>query len=180
MSSPGVTVELRPRAAPCHAASAWHSASALFVCTFEYGAEPAHPHAPAVERIEAALGISATPARALLGAVDLLWQDESRLHSIELRTGRGEWEPSPLPLPAGRAEAGSVRLGLAYDGNRVASVDVDVCVLWDVEHARLGLRFGNAEPERGRWVAIADTVFVWVDDPLELLEIRFADVQMLG
>lgn len=71
-------------------------------------------------------------------------------------------------------------LGIDYDVNRMASIDLEVRVLWDATHARIALRFGNAEPENGRWVAIADNVFVCVDDEQELNEIRFANVQIVS
>jgi hypothetical protein len=148
----------------------------MLVCTFEYSAAPA----TVAERIDAALGISATAPRALLGDVDVTWQDESRLHSIELRTGRSQWEPSSLPLPSGGAEKSSMTFGLQYDVNRIASIDLQVRVLWDAQQARIGLRFGNAEPENVRWVAVADAVFVCVDDEQSLIEIRFADVQIVS
>jgi hypothetical protein len=114
----------------------------------------------------------------LLGDVDLTWRDESRLHSIELRTARTQWQPSTLPIPMDHADESSMTLGLEFDVNRIASIDVDVSVLWDAAQARLGLRFGNAEPENGRWLAIADNAFVSVDDEQALIEIRFADVQI--
>jgi hypothetical protein len=152
----------------------------LLVCSFEYDADPTCPPATAAERIDAALGISATPPRALLGDVDLAWRDESRLHSIELRTSRGAWEPSPLRIPSESAEESSITFGLEYDVNRIASVDVDVRVLWDALHARIALRFGEAEPETGKWVVIADGVFVCVDDEQALIEIRFANVQIVS
>jgi hypothetical protein len=152
----------------------------LLVCTFEYGADPTCPPATAAERIEAALGISTTPPRALLGDVDVAWRDESRLHSIELRTGRSQWEPSSLRIPSESAEKSSITFGLEYDVNRIASVDVDVRVVWDALHARIALRFGDVEPENGRWVAIADDVFVCVDDEQALIEIRFANVHIVS
>jgi hypothetical protein len=157
--------------------TAWYSESALLVCSFQYGARPAP--ATVAERIDATLGIPATPPRALLGDVDVTWQDESRLHSIELRTARDQWEPSSLHIPSERTEESSMTFGLEYDVHRIANVDLDVRVLWDAEQARIGLRFGSAEPENGRWVAIADAVFVCVDDEQTLIEIRFTDVQIL-
>jgi hypothetical protein len=179
MSSSGVPVKLQPRTVPCHAATAWHSDSALLVCSFEY-AQPARAPSTVAERIDAALGISATAPRALLGDVEVTWQDESRLHSIELRTGRSQWEPSSLLIPTERAEQSSMKLGLEYDVNHIATIDLEVRVLWDAQHARIGLRFCDAEPENVRWVAIADTVFVCVDDEHTLIEIRLADVQIVS
>jgi hypothetical protein len=130
----------------------WYSESALLVCTFEYGADSRWPPATAAERIDAALGISTTAPRVLLGDVDLAWRDES-LHSIELRTGRSAWGPSSLRIPSASAEESSMTFGLECDVNRIANVDVDVRVLWDALHARIALRFGDAEPENGRFSA---------------------------
>lgn len=70
--------------------------------------------------------------------------------------------------------------GLDYDVNRIASIDVDVRVFWDEVHALIALRFGSAGPENGRWVSIADNVFVCVDDEHELIEIRFANAQIVS
>jgi hypothetical protein len=70
--------------------------------------------------------------------------------------------------------------GLEYDVNRIASVDLEVRVLWDIAEARIGLRFGDANPEHGRWVPLADTVFVCVDDAQTLIEIRFANVKIVS
>jgi hypothetical protein len=180
MSSIGILVNLQPRTAPCHAITAWHSESALLVCSFEYSAEPARAPATLVKHIDAALGISAIPPRVLLGDVDLIWQDAERLHSIELRTGQPQWERSSLPLPSEGCDESSMTFGLEFDVNRIASVEAEVRVLWDVAAARLGLRFGNEEPENGRWFAIADTVFVCVEDAQTLIEIRFADVKIVS
>jgi hypothetical protein len=180
MSSSGVPVKLQPRKAACHAVTAWYSESAVLVCSFEYGADPARAPTTVADRINAALGISTTPPHAVLGDVDLLWRDQSRLHSIELRTGPSQWEPSSLRIPSESAEQSSMTLGLDYDVNRFASIDLEVRVLWDAVQARIALRFGNAEPENGRWVAIADNVFVCIDDEQTLIEIRFADVQLVS
>jgi hypothetical protein len=177
MSSTGVPVKLQPQTAPCRGVTEWHSESALLICSFEYGAGPSHARGTAAERIDAALGISSTAPRVLLGDVELTWRDESRLHSIELRTGRGQWEPSSLHIPGGSAEDSSMTFPLAYDVNRIASIDVDVRVLWDAANACIALRFGNGAPENGGWVAIADNVFVCVGARQTLIEFRFADVR---
>jgi hypothetical protein len=173
-------VKLQPRTAPCHAVTAWHSESALLVCSFEYRAEPRSGPATVAQRIDTALGISAAPPRVLLGDVEVTWQDENRLHSIELRTGQDQWEPSHLAIPSERAEECSITFGLEYDVNRIASIDLEVHVHWDAAHARLGLRFGKTERENLRWAAIADTVFVCVDDEQTLCEIRFAGVKIVS
>jgi hypothetical protein len=115
----------------------------------------------------------------LLGDVELTWRDESRLHSSELRTGRGQWEPSSLRIPSEGAEKSSMTFELAYDVNRISSVDVDVRVLWDATTACIALRFGDAEPQCGRWVAIADNVFACVGAQQTLMELRFADVRIV-
>jgi hypothetical protein len=180
MSSTGVPIKLQPRTAPCHAVTAWHSESALLVCSFEYSAEPARALATVAERIDEALGITPAAPRALLGDVEVAWRDETRLHSIELRTGQSQWEPSSLSIPSDRAEKSSMSFELEYDVNQIASIDVAVRVLWDAQQARIGLRFGSTKPENGRWVAIADSVFVCVDDERMLIEIRFADVQIVS
>lgn len=180
MSSSGVPVKLQPRTAACHAVTAWCSESSLLVCSFEYGADPTRAPASVAERIDAALGISTTSPRALLGDVDLVWRDEIRLHSIELRTGRSQWVPSSLSIPSENPEESSMTFGLEYDVNRIASIDLEVRVLWDAMHGRIALRFGNAEPENGSWVAIADNVFVCVDAEQALVEIRIADVQIVA
>jgi hypothetical protein len=179
MSSTDVPVKLQPRTAPCRGETAWHSESALLVCSFEYGAHPSHPPGTAAERIDAALGISSTPPRVLLGDIELTWRDERRLHSIELRTGRGQWEPSSLRVPSENAEKSSMTFELAYDVNRIASIDVDVRVLWDATKACIALRFGDAEPDNGRWVAIADNVFACIGVRQTLIEFRFADVRIV-
>lgn len=70
--------------------------------------------------------------------------------------------------------------GLEYDVNHIASIDLTVRVLWDAAQARVGLRFCNAESENVRWFAIADAVFVCVDDEHTLIEIRCADVQLVS
>jgi hypothetical protein len=178
MSKSGVPVQLQPRTLACHGVTAWHADSALLVCSFEYGADPKRAPATVAERIDAALGISATPPRALLGDVDVIWQDQSRLHSIELRTGRNQWEPSSLGAPTGSVEESSMSLGLDYDVNHVASIELDVRVLWDAQRSCIALRFVNTDPAHGRWVAIADNVFVCIDGEQALIEIRFEDVQM--
>jgi len=178
MSRSGVPVQLQPRTLACRAATTWHSDSALLVCSFEYSADPKRAPPTVAERIDAALGISTTPPRALLGNVDVTWQDESRLHSIELRTGRNQWEPSSLETPIGSVEDSSMMFGLDYDVNRVASIDLDVRILWDAGRSRIALRFGSADAANGRWVAIADNVFVCVDGQQTLIEIRFESVQI--
>jgi hypothetical protein len=73
-----------------------------------------------------------------------------------------------------------MRFGLGYDVNRIASIDVEVRVLWDAMHTRMALRFANADRENGRWVAIADNVLVCVNDEQALVEIRFANVQIVS
>jgi hypothetical protein len=180
MSSSGVPVKLQPRTAACHAVTAWHSESAMLICSFEYGSAPARPPATVAERIDAALGISTAPPRALLGDVELTWLDERHLHSIELRTGRSQWEPSSLRLPSEGAEQSWMTLGLEYDTNGIASIDLAVRVLWDATQSRIALCFGGAEAEKGRWVAIADSVFACVDEEHALIEIRLADVQIVS
>lgn len=115
----------------------------------------------------------------LLGDVELTWGDESHLHSIELRTGRGQWEPSSLRIPSESAEKSSMTFEFAYDVNGILSVDVDVCVLWDATTACIALRFGDAEPQGERWVAIADKVFACVAAQQTLIELRFADVRIV-
>ena len=179
MSSTGVPIKLQSRTAPCRGVTAWHSESALLVCSFEYSADPSPAPGTAAERIDAVLGISSTPPRVLLGDVELTWRDESRLHSIELRTGRGQWAPSSLRVPGESAEKSSMTFELAYDVNRIASIDVDVHVLWDATKACIALRFGDDEPENGRWVAIADKVFACVGARQTLIEFRFADVRIV-
>jgi hypothetical protein len=179
MSSTGVRVKLQPRTAPCRGETAWHSESALLVCSFEYGADLSHEPGTAAESIDAALGISSTPPRVLLGDVELTWRDESRLHSIELRTGRGQWESSSLHVPGEGAENSSITFELAYDVNRIASIDVGVRVLWDATKACIALRFGDADPENGRWAAIADNVFMCVGARQTLIEFRFPDVRIV-
>jgi hypothetical protein len=62
----------------------------------------------------------------------------------------------------------------------VASIDARVRILWDATQAQIGLRFGAADPENGRWVAIADSVFACVDEKQALIEIRIADVQIVS
>lgn len=179
MSSTGVSIKLQSRSAPCRGATAWNSESALLVCAFEYGADPSRAPAATAERIDAALGVSSTPPRVLLGDVELTWRDECRLHSIELRTGRGQWVPSSLRIPGGSTEKSSMTFDLAYDTNRIACIDIDVRVLWDERKACIGLRFGDAEAENGRWVAIADNVFVSVGARQTLTEVRLADVRIV-
>jgi hypothetical protein len=66
MSSSGIPVKLQPRTVPCHAVTAWYAESSLRVRSFEYGAGPPRAPATVAERIDAALGISATAPRALL------------------------------------------------------------------------------------------------------------------
>jgi hypothetical protein len=100
----------------------------------------------------------------VLGDVDLTWRDESRLYSIELRTGGSQWEPSSLRIPSESVEESSMTLAVEYDVNRVASIDGAVRVLWDATQACVAQRFSNAEPDDGRWAAIADNVLVCVDD----------------
>jgi hypothetical protein len=180
MSRSGVPVELRPRTLACHAVTAWHSDSALLVCSFEYSAGTARAPSTVAERIDAALGISTAAPRVLLGDVDVTWQDDSRLHSIELRTGRGEWESASLGTPTEGLEDSSMTFRLDYDINRVASIELEVRVLWDATRSSIALRFGNAVPANGRWVAIADTVFVCVDDEQRLVEIQFENVEIVS
>lgn len=172
-------VKLQPRTAPCRGETAWHSESALLVCSLAYGADPLRGPGTAAARIDAALGISSTPPRVLLGDVELTWRDESRLHSIELRTGRGQWEPSSLRIPSESIEQSSMTFDLVYDVNRISSVDVDVRVLWDAMTACIALRFDDAEPQGGRWFAIADKVFARVESQQTLMELRFADLRIV-
>jgi len=115
-----------------------------------------------------------------LGDIELTWRDESRLHSIELRTGRGQWEAWALPLPDESAMKSSMTFELEYDVNCIASIDVEGRVLWDGKQACIALRFGDAEPESGTWAAIADNVFVCVDARQALIELRFADVRIVS
>jgi len=176
MSNTGLPVKLQPRTAPCRGDTAWHSESALLACSFAYGADPLRAPGTAAARIDAALGISSTPPRVLLGDVELTWRDESRLHSIELRTSRGQWEPSSLHIPSEHAEKSSMTFEFASDVNRISSIDVDVRVLWDATTTCIALRFSDAEPQGGRWVAIADKVFAYVGAQQTLMELRFADV----
>ena len=178
MSSTGVPIELQPRTAPCRGVTAWHSESALLVCTFEYRADPPHAPRTLAERIDAALGISSPASRVVLGDVELTWRDERRLRSIELRTGRGQWEPSVLPIPGEIAERSWMTCQLAYDVDRIASIDVDVRVLWDATRACIALRFGDDATDNGRWVALADNVFACVGARQALSELRFADMRI--
>jgi hypothetical protein len=151
----------------------------LLVCSFEYTATAAPVPTTIAEHIDAALGISTAAPRALLGNIDVAWRDESRLHSIELRTTRGEWKPASLRTSTESLEASSITFGLDYDINRVASVDLEFGVLWDATRSCLALRFDNADPAKVRWVAIADTVFVCVDSEQNLIEIQFDDVAIV-
>ncbi len=179
MSRDRVPVKLQPRTEACNSVTTWYSESALLICSFEYLARPTGASGTVAESIDAALGISYTRPRALLGDVELTWQDESRLHSIELRTGRGQWERSPLGAPSDKVGETLMTLGLDYDVNRVASTELEVRVLWDPTLARIALRFGNAERRAGRWTAIADNAFVDVDGEGMLQEIRFANVRFV-
>lgn len=180
MSTTGIPVRLQPRAAACRSVTKWYSDSALLVCSFEYRAVPAGAPSSVAGRIDAAFGISVTPPRALLGDVELTWEDESRLHSIELRTGRSQWERASLGAPNGTVEQALMTLGLDYDTNGVASVELDVHVLWDPTLARIALRFGKEERRTEHWFAIADNAFVDVDDAQMLREIRFANVALIS
>jgi hypothetical protein len=144
-----------------------------------YGTAPRAPITTA-QRIDASLGISTTPPRALLGDVEFTWEDEIRLRSIELRTGRSQWEPSSLRTPSERVEEAAMTLDLDYDVNGVASVGLDVRVLWDATVARIGLRFSDVEPQAGRWAAIADNAFVCIDDEQRLIEVRLANVRIVS
>ena len=63
-------------------------------------------------------------------------------------------------------------LELDYDVNRIASIELEVRVLWDPTLARIALRFGNAERGTARRISIADNVFLDVDDERALREIR--------
>jgi hypothetical protein len=179
MSSVAIPVKLQPRTAACHSVATWCSESALLVCSFEYRASLASTPATVAERIDAALGIAPSAPRALLGDVELTWKDESRLHSIELRTGRAQWQRSSLGTPTEPVEEMSMTLELDYDINRIASIELEVRVLWDPTLARIALRFGNGERRTARWVSIADNVFLDVDDEQSLREIRFANVQFV-
>jgi len=180
MSRSSVPVKLQPRAQACHAVTAWHADSALLVCTFEYTPGP-KPEPPTVaQRIDAALGISITPPRALLGDIDVTWQDESRLHTIELRTGRSQWEPCSLEIPSQDVEAAFLTFDLDYDVNRVASVELNVRVLWDAMRSRIALRMINSDPVDGVWIAIADNVFARVDGEQTLIELLFENVQIVS
>jgi len=179
MSSAPIPVKLQPRTSVCHSVTTWYAESALLVCSFEYRTSPASAPATVAERIDAALGMARSAPRALLGDVELTWQDESRLHSIELRTGRAQWERASLGSPTERVEDMFMTLGLDYDVNRIASIELDARVLWDPTLARIALLFGNAEQRTARWVALADNVFLAVDDELSLREIRFANVRFV-
>jgi hypothetical protein len=121
MSSSGVSIELQPRTAPCHASTVWYSESALLVCSLSYGTVTQAPVITA-QRIDAALGISTTPPRALLGDVEFTWQD-NRLHSLELRTRRSQWEASSLLTPSERVEEAAMTFELDYDVNDMMHVD---------------------------------------------------------
>lgn len=140
-------MKLQPRTAACSGETAWYSESALLICSLKHGAGQSHAPQTTAERIEAALGTSSTPPRVLLGDVELTWRDDSHLHSIELRTGRDQWEPASLCVPGESAERSSMTFELAYDVNRIASVDVDVRVLWDATQGCLALRFGDEAPQ---------------------------------
>ena len=69
--------------------------------------------------------------------------------------------------------------GLEYDCDGLASVDVEVQVLRDAHEPSIALRFGQGDHRNGRWVAIAEGAFVHVNDEQMLLELRFANVQMV-
>jgi hypothetical protein len=169
-------VLLTPRTSPCHAVTSWHSESALLVCSFDYPAEVPRSPATVADRIEASLGITTRAPRVLLGDLELAWRDERRLESIELRTGRGQWEPASL-APAAAVEQASMSLELDCDVNGVASVDVDVRVLWDERRSCIALRLGP-ETSDGRWAAIADSVHVRIAGDQTLSEIRFGDLRL--
>jgi hypothetical protein len=104
--------------------------------------------------------------------------DDPGVDSIELRTGRGQWKTTSLPPVAAVAEEASMTFELDYDVNGVASVDVDVRVLWDERLSRMALRLCPAGGFDGRWVAIADTVHICIAGDQTLSEIRFANVQI--
>jgi hypothetical protein len=180
MSSSGVAVNLQPRTLACHGVTEWDSEAALLACSFDYAADEKRTPATVAERIEASLGISRTPPRAVLGDVDVTWRDENRLHAIEVRTGRSEWQPARLGTPRVNVGQSWMSFGLAYDVNRIASIDLDVHVLWDAKRSCIALRFGDADPASCRWAAIADNVFVCIDDEQSLIELRFEDVQILS
>jgi hypothetical protein len=71
-------------------------------------------------------------------------------------------------------------MGLDYDINRVARIDLEFAVPWDATRSRLALRFDNADLADVRWVAIADTVFVCVDSEQSLIEIQFDSVTIVA
>jgi hypothetical protein len=178
MSSSRVPVNLLPRTLACHAVTEWDSESALLGCSFEYGADEALTPASVAERIEASLGISRIPRRAVLGAVDVTWRDERRLLAIEVRTARSDWQPASLGTPSVNAGQSWMWFGLAHDVNRFASRELDVSVLWDGSRSCFALRFSAADPVSCRWAAIADSVFACVDGEQRLIELRFEDVQV--
>lgn len=180
MSSSSVLVHLQPRMEDCDAVLQWYSESALLVCAFEYGAEPIRAPTTLAERLDAALNISNSPPRAILGDVQVMWRDAIRLRSIELRTAPAEWHPSRLPIPDEGTEKRSMTLGLDYDVDGIASVEVDVRVLRDAQRAIISLLFEQVDHQCGRWAAIADGAFVRVDDENRLMEFRFANLQMVS
>ena len=180
MSSSSVLVQLQPRVVDCNAVIRWYSESALLGCAFEYGEEPIGAATTLAERIDAALNISSSPQRAILGDVQVMWRDASRLRSIELRTAPAEWHPSSLPIPDEGTEKRSMTFGLDYDFDGIASVEADVRVLRDAQRASISLLFGQVDRQSGRWAAIADGAFVRVDDENRLMEFRFANLQMVS
>jgi hypothetical protein len=74
-------------------------------------------------------------------------------------------------------ETGQIALQLEYDTNDMATVETNVEVVWDMTHARIAFRLAE-EVASVRWVAIADTVIVGLDETGSLVEIRFDDCQI--
>jgi hypothetical protein len=102
--------------------------------------------------------------------VDLYFEPDGRLSSIEFYSNPDQWAPSRLDELPSSLPPVWLRFRVELDENAIGGFDCAAAVAWDVVSRTLALRFGDAEP--ARWYAAADTVAIAADTASSLCEIR--------
>jgi hypothetical protein len=167
-----------PRVEPSIARTVWDDEAALLRTSFEYPKQPHPSPSTLAEHLNQDFGIQSAPPRALLGDVEMVFLDDQRLESIELRTNVSNWPRTQIgDLPASLPEVW-INLDVAYDSNRIYTVDLDVSIRWDPVKTSAVLRFDQSAITQ-RWLRLADTIAVGVSSDGALVELRLDDLEVM-
>jgi hypothetical protein len=172
MNSAAPTAILAASAAGCRAMTRFHRDSLLLECLFEPAHAPSEAVADLRRRVDITTNVRPQERRIVLGDVDVLFDENGDIASIELRTDLDQAEVADMPDL--KPEIPEVRLDLdvEVDPNGIATVDLPVEVQWSPRQRRVAVRFAGGASGLS-WYALADTVAVGVDERSGLRELRF-------